>query len=194
MSDQLDTMKAEIERAKSALGSTAGARTARGKNVKAATKSRRDSTWRSAVFSVRCKPEIADALRQLAKSRGAVSPSCSRRWPRQRLTGEENDTGTGLRGLRRPGGNRRLVPCGRRAQHQRQRGGQRRTARVDRCRSLRGAAGGADRVAQRITRRVFGAVAADRACHGGEPFTNAAPARRPRRARSPMPSAQIVPG
>jgi hypothetical protein len=41
----------------------------RGNAINAATRSRRDSTWRSAVYSVRCKPEIPEGLRKVAKSK-----------------------------------------------------------------------------------------------------------------------------
>ena len=70
MSKQLTSLERELDAAKAALGATAAARKARGDAVKAATSSGRDRTYRSEVFSVRCRSDISEGLRKLAKAEG----------------------------------------------------------------------------------------------------------------------------
>ena len=63
-------IRAEIESAKLSLGTSAKARTERGKAVRGAIDTRRGGAeWRKAVFSVRCLPEIPATIKRLAAAK-----------------------------------------------------------------------------------------------------------------------------
>jgi hypothetical protein len=71
VADHLDPIRAELAAAKANLAPTARGRTERGKAVKAAISPKRlRATGRDAVFSVRCRGDIPDAIRKLAEAQG----------------------------------------------------------------------------------------------------------------------------
>lgn len=71
MADRLNDIQAELEAARAKLGTSAKARTERGKAVRAAIDTRRGGAeWRKAVFSVRCLPEIPSTIKKLAAAKG----------------------------------------------------------------------------------------------------------------------------